>query len=71
MREASYSTLRIGLYEPIKRMMGGEDGSVWKKFTSAAISGAIGSAIANPCDVIKTRAQAEPPGVFNPISWHV
>ena len=26
MREASYSTLRLGLYEPIKRMLGQETG---------------------------------------------
>lgn len=71
LREGSYSTLRIGLYEPIKRQIGGEDGKVWKKFISAGVAGAIASAIANPADVIKTRSQAEPPGVFNPLSWHV
>ena len=55
MREASYSTLRLGLYEPIKRNLGSE-GAVWSKFVAGALSGMIGSAIANPADLLKTRA---------------
>lgn len=55
MREASYSTLRLGLYEPIKRNLGAED-AIWTKFVAGALSGMIGSAIANPADLLKTRA---------------
>lgn len=59
MREASYSTLRLGLYEPIKRLLGAEEGqkqALWQKFGAAGLSGMIGSAIANPADLLKTRA---------------
>ena len=31
----------------------------------------IGSALANPADLLKTRAQAQPPGEFKPLMWHV
>ena len=57
MREASYSTLRLGLYEPIKRLFG-DNKAIWTKFAAAGLSGAIGSALANPADLLKTRAQA-------------
>ena len=70
MREASYSTLRLGLYEPIKRSLG-DSKAVWTKFMAAALSGMIGSALANPADLLKTRAQAQPPGEYQPLSWHV
>lgn len=70
MREASYSTLRLGLYEPIKLQFGAEP-AIWKKFAAAALSGMIGSALANPADLLKTRAQAQPPGEFKPLMWHV
>lgn len=32
---------------------------LWKKVVSGAVSGAIGSAIANPTDLIKVRMQAD------------
>lgn len=73
-REASYSSLRLGLYEPIKRMIGsgpGQQNAMWKKFAAGGLSGAIGSAIANPADLLKTRMQASPPGQHKPLSWHV
>ncbi len=56
-REATYSTLRLGLYEPIKRGLGkNQDGAIWKKFAAGALSGIIGSAISNPADLLKTRS---------------
>ena len=61
MREASYSTLRIGLYEPIKRKLCASDNGnspQWKKFAAGAIAGLIGSGLANPFDLIKTRMQS-------------
>lgn len=63
MREASYSTLRLGLYEPLKELFGAQDRAhtpLWKKVCSGAISGAIGSAIACPTDVVKIRLMAVP-----------
>lgn len=65
MREASYSTLRLGLYEPLKELFGAKDRAhtpLWKKICSGAISGAIGSAIACPTDVVKIRLMAVPSG---------
>lgn len=63
MREASYSTIRLGLYEPFKVYLGATDPAhtpLWKKICSGAMSGMIGSAIACPTDVIKIRFMALP-----------
>lgn len=59
-RELFYSSLRLGLYEPIKTALGGEekDTSFVVKYFSALLSGFFGAAIANPFDLIKTRFQA-------------
>jgi len=50
--------MRLGLYEPIKRALGATDPKttpMWKKFTSGALAGLIGSGICNPADLLKTR----------------
>lgn len=60
-RESIYSSLRLGLYEPIKNMFGVHDKAHTPfhiKFISGAISGLIGSFAANPTDVLKIRLQA-------------
>ena len=68
--------MRLGLYEPIKRTLSdpstpeGKE-PAWKKFAAGALSGAIGSAICNPADLLKTRAQAALPGQYKPLKWHV
>jgi len=73
MREGSYSTLRLGLYEPFKALLGETDSKstpIWKKFVAAAASGALGSLIANPTDLLKIRMMAwehEP----HPLRWHI
>lgn len=63
IREITYSSLRIGLYEPFRKALTKEgtnpsDTTPVVKFFSALMSGAIGSAISNPLDLIKTRLQA-------------
>ena len=60
MREASYTSLRLGLYEPLKDVIGaeGKDASFLKKFLAGALSGGIGSLAGNPFDVMKTRMMA-------------
>ncbi|XP_019627253.1 PREDICTED: mitochondrial substrate carrier family protein ucpB-like [Branchiostoma belcheri] len=69
LREASYSTIRLGSYEPMKELLGATDPAhtpLWKKIIAGATSGAIGSSIATPTDLVKVRLQAEkrlPPGV--------
>jgi hypothetical protein len=59
MRESVYSTLRLGLYEPIKREMGvTKDSGVGWKFAAGSTAGLIASVIANPFDLLKIRMQA-------------
>ncbi|XP_067943891.1 mitochondrial substrate carrier family protein ucpB-like [Watersipora subatra] len=62
LREGSYSTIRLGAYEPLKSKLGATDPShtpLWKKITAGATSGAVGSVIANPTDLVKVRLQAQ------------
>lgn len=71
MRESVYSTLRLGLYEPIKRGMGlKKDSSAVYKFIAGGMSGLIGSGLANPADLLKIRMQAHK-GEPMPFTWHV
>ena len=59
LREASYSTLRMGLYDPFKKMIdSGGPLPLWKRVFAAGMAGMIGAAIANPADLIKVRFQA-------------
>lgn len=56
MREASYTSLRLGLYSPIKEAMGVTNDSWFLlKFTAGSLAGALGSVVGNPFDVLKTR----------------
>lgn len=60
MREASYTSLRLGLYEPAKGWVGADQpgASFFRKFLAGAIAGGIGSCVGNPFDVLKTRMMA-------------
>lgn len=59
LREASYTSLRLGLYSPIKKVMGVDQKSnFFMKFTAGSLAGGIGSLCGNPFDVIKTRMMA-------------
>ncbi len=59
MREASYTSLRLGLYGPIKTAMGlKKDSSFFLKFVAGGLAGALGSTVGNPFDVVKTRMMA-------------
>jgi len=56
MREASYTSLRLGLYSPIKSAMGvTNDSHFLLKFVAGSSAGALGSLVGNPFDVLKTR----------------
>ena len=75
LREISYSSVRMGAYEPIRLtisrkvdptgLIGTSDGERSThpavKFFSALISGGVGAALANPLDLIKVRFQAQLP----------
>ena len=61
LREASYTSLRLGLYEPVKQLVGANDPAAGflRKFLAGAIAGAIGSCAGNPFDVLKTKMMAD------------
>lgn len=61
MREGIYSTIRLGAYEPVKGLIGASEkhAPFWKKLIAGATTGAIGSAIANPTDLVKIRMQGQ------------
>jgi hypothetical protein len=68
LREASYTSLRLGLYSPIKHAMGVKSDSHFVlKFAAGSLAGALGSVVGNPFDVLKTRLMAaegkEPPAM--------
>ena len=60
MREASYASLRIGLYSPIKSVIGADqpDASSLRRFAAGALAGLIGCFAGNPFDMLKTRMMA-------------
>mmetsp|Transcript_33281 Transcript_33281/g.50948 ORF Transcript_33281/g.50948 Transcript_33281/m.50948 type:complete len:300 (-) Transcript_33281:129-1028(-) len=61
LREASYTSLRLGLYEPVKVLFGAtskENSSFLKKFAAGSAAGALGSLAGNPFDVLKTKMMA-------------
>tara|TARA_B110000285_G_C14634000_1_gene384693 strand:- start:91 stop:435 length:345 start_codon:yes stop_codon:yes gene_type:complete len=60
MREASYTGIRIGLYEPMKAVTGADkpNAGIMSKFMAGALAGGIGSCVGNPFDVLKTRMMA-------------
>eukprot|EP00581_Thalassiosira_minuscula_P000198 CAMPEP_0183736628 /NCGR_PEP_ID=MMETSP0737-20130205/49798_1 /TAXON_ID=385413 /ORGANISM="Thalassiosira miniscula, Strain CCMP1093" /LENGTH=88 /DNA_ID=CAMNT_0025970681 /DNA_START=2 /DNA_END=264 /DNA_ORIENTATION=+ len=68
----TYSSLRMGLYEPIKDVFivygNVEPNSPLVKWSSAFLSGAIGAAIFNPFDLVKVRFQSQLPGEDKPYS---
>lgn len=60
LRQASYGTLKIGLYQHLKRWLATRAGgdSLYAHVAAGMTSGAVASAIANPTDVLKVRMQA-------------
>jgi len=56
LREASYTSIRLGLYKPIVDAMGAT--STLEKFGAGCLAGGIGSIFGNPFDVLKTRMMA-------------
>ncbi|KAG7352716.1 mitochondrial carrier protein [Nitzschia inconspicua] len=60
LREASYTSLRLGLYEPTKVLFGANDKNApfYKKFAAGSAAGALGSLAGNPFDVLKTKMMA-------------
>ena len=59
MREALYSTTRMGLYAHVKTLLGVQDSSLSGKIVAGGVTGSLGSIIANPIDVVKVSFMAE------------
>mmetsp|Transcript_12433 Transcript_12433/g.20616 ORF Transcript_12433/g.20616 Transcript_12433/m.20616 type:complete len:288 (-) Transcript_12433:51-914(-) len=59
-REASYASIKLGAYAPVRDAMGAgaPDSPFYLKFAAGALTGGVGSVIGNPFDVMKTLAQA-------------
>jgi hypothetical protein len=71
LREAIYSSIRMGLYDSIKVLLAlkgieKDEFCFWQKFIAGATSGAIGSFIATPIDLVKIRFQSYSPRHKNP-----
>jgi hypothetical protein len=65
LRESSYTSLRLGLYEPCKVAFGcttPENTTFIKKFLAGSAAGALGSLAGNPFDVLKTKMMASEGG---------
>lgn len=60
LREASYTSLRLGLYAPIKKAVGADQpgSGFFIKFAAGCMAGGIGSLAGNPFDVLKTKMMA-------------
>ena len=61
VREGVYSSLRLGLYEPFKELLGETDLKyipLWMKFVAGSFSGFVGFVVGNPADLLKVRMQA-------------
>lgn len=61
LRDGTYSTFRLGAYEPVKGFLGasGPYSPLWKKIVAGATTGAVSSAICTPTDLVKIRMQGQ------------
>jgi len=63
LREMTYSSVRFGMYEPIKFAIAGDipmkDVPYWKKVVAGLSAGAIAAAMFSPTDLLKLRAQKQ------------
>ena len=58
LREATYTSVKLGCYNPIKQIIGADKDSAhfFMKFLAGSMSGTLGVLVGNPFDVIKTLA---------------
>lgn len=67
LRQATYGTIKIGLYHGIKQLIvkNREEETLYYNMVAGIIAGAISSSICNPTDVLKVRLQAQTKGTVN------
>mgnify|MGYP001162018986 CR=1 FL=1 len=71
LRESTYTTARIGLYEPVKKLFNIKPETNFAlKFLAGSASGLIGSVIGNPFDVMKIQSMRKPEESFSQIIKH-
>ena len=61
LREGSYSSIRMGLYDPVRSILvkDAKEVTLTNKILAGLISGGVGSCFVNPTDVVKIRIQGE------------
>jgi len=63
LRQIIYGTTRLGLYryfmDQLRKQRGGENPPLYLKALSSLISGAIGSFVGNPTDLVLIRFQSD------------
>ena len=67
LRQATYGTIKIGLYHGIKRILvkNQEDETLYYNMVAGIAAGAISSSLCNPTDVLKVRLQAQTKGTLS------
>ncbi len=67
LRQATYGTIKIGLYHGIKRAIvtNPEQETIYYNIVAGVLAGAISSSLCNPTDVLKVRLQAQTQGIVN------
>ncbi|KJE90473.1 uncoupling protein 2 [Capsaspora owczarzaki ATCC 30864] len=59
LRELTYGSIRLGLYEPLRNEFAAQLGSqTLAMFTAGIVSGSIASVVSTPTDVVKTQMQS-------------
>ena len=72
VREMTYSSIRFGLYDPIKVLMGATDPKTtpfWKKVAAGLSAGAFAASLMSPTDLLKIRMQKQT-GEFKSMAYH-
>ena len=70
-RESTYSTIRLGLYEPYKNLVGAkeENAPLYLQAVAGLCSGLTGAMFTNPADLLKVRMQTDI-GEPKTLRWH-
>ncbi|CAF0994578.1 unnamed protein product [Adineta ricciae] len=65
LRQATYGTIKIGIYQKIKRIFAEDiqQEKLYINVLNGMLSGSVSNAIANPTDLLKIRMQAHHPSV--------